>query len=121
MLTYTLVVYYSLQNPRIGPSWQFASEYDRVVQFCILAGQWRKKRGGQNFSEGCKKILVTSNRCRIITDVGHDDFMQCERSLGVARVPSRLAATLVASPSNAVCPGANLADSGIASRTEIPT
>ena len=51
-------------------------------------------RGYQNFLEGTKTIVGTSNRFRVVTDVAYDDFMQLERPLGVARVPSRLAAPL---------------------------
>ena len=50
-------------------------------------------RGRQKFWEGAKTIVGCSNRFRVVTDVGYDDFMQWERPLGVARVPSRLAAT----------------------------
>ena len=46
--------------------------------------------------------MDTSNRFRVVTEVGYDDFMQWERPLGVAQVPSRLAATRRASPSSRV-------------------
>ena len=59
-------------------------------------------RGHQNFLEATKTIVGTSNRFRVVTDVVYDDFMQWERPLGVARVPSRLAATRRASPSSRV-------------------
>ena len=48
------------------------------------------RRGGQKLLEGGKTIVGTSNRFRVVTDVGYDDFMQLGRALGVARVPSRL-------------------------------
>ena len=50
-------------------------------------------REGAFFLEGAKTIVGTSNRFRVVTDVGYDDFMQWERPMGVARVPS-LAAPL---------------------------
>ena len=62
-------------------------------------------RGGQNILEGAKTIVGTSNRFRVVTDVVYDDFMQWERPLGVARVPSRLSATRRASSSSQVRDG----------------
>ena len=49
-------------------------------------------RGRQNFWEGAKTIVGSSNRFRVVTDVGYDDFMHSLRPLGAEQVPSRLAA-----------------------------
>ena len=38
-------------------------------------------RGGQKSLEGGKTIVDTSNRFRVVTDVGHDDFVQLGRPL----------------------------------------
>ena len=50
-------------------------------------------RGGQKILEGGKTIVGTSNRFRVVTDVGYGDFTQLGRALGVARVLSRLCDT----------------------------
>ena len=57
------------------------------------------RRGGQNFLEGAKTIAGASNRHRVVADVLCGHCMQLERSLGVERVSSRLAATRGASSS----------------------
>ena len=49
-------------------------------------------RGRQNFWEGAKTIVGSSNRFRVVTDVGYDDFMHSLRLLGAEQAPSRLAA-----------------------------
>ena len=59
--------------------------------FCSTPGDWRDERVPKKV-EGTKTIVGTSNRFRVVTDVAYDDFMHLERPLGVARVPSRLAA-----------------------------
>ena len=56
--------------------------------------------GDQKILEGAKTIAGASNRPRVVSNVMCDDFMQWERPLGVARVPSRLAATRGASSSS---------------------
>ena len=45
------------------------------------------RRGGQKIVQVGKTVVGTSNRFRVVTDVVYDNFMQCERLLGVSRVP----------------------------------
>ena len=59
-------------------------------------------REGAKKIEGAKTIAGASNRSRVVTDAVGDYFMHLWRPLGVARVPSRLAATRGASPSSQV-------------------
>ena len=50
-------------------------------------------RGGQKLLEGAKTIVDTSYCLRVVTEIVGDDFMQFERHLSIAGVPTRLAAT----------------------------
>ena len=59
-------------------------------------------RGGQKFLEGGKTIVDASNRFKVVSNAVCDDFVQYGKLLGVARVPSRLAAPRGASPSSLV-------------------
>ena len=69
----------------------------------IGAGSWRVVTlSYQKISEGTKTIVDTSNRCRVVSNVVCDDFMQLERPLGAEQLPSRLAAPCGASPSTRV-------------------
>ena len=60
----------------------------------VTRGRQNFLEGAKIFLEGAKTIVGASNRPRVLTDVPCDDFMQLEGPLGVARVPSRLAASL---------------------------